>query len=285
MSTLEAALNAAERGWRVFPCQPGGKQPGVKDRWEARACADPAVIREHWPRRANVGVACGPSGLVVVDCDQAKEGQAPPPEWAEPGVGGGLDALALLAERLGETLPLDTYQVRTPSGGWHFYFLAPEGSTVRNSASKLAWKVDVRANGGYVVGAGSATPQGAYEAVCEGAVEPLPAWLLRALTETPKPAAAAAAARPVRQRRRERRGDGEGSKEAYRFAALEHSLERLLLTAEGGRNDALNREAYGLVKAGWSAFEVEPILLDAAGRIGLPEPEARRTLASAFSGQ
>lgn len=280
--TLSAALEAAERGWKVFPCTPGGKTPGVRDRWEARAVSDRALIEQHWPRRANVGVACGPSGLVVIDCDVPKPGEQPPAEWAEPGVTCGLDALALLHERAAEPFLFETWQVRTPSGGWHFYFLAP-GVEVRNSASKLAWKVDVRASGGYVVGAGSVTAAGAYETVCGLPVAPLPGWLLRAMTEAPAPAQPQRKAAPARPRRKSALVEDSG--ERYRYAALENALGRLLGTGEGGRNDALNREAYGLVKAGWGQAEIEPILLDAAARIGLPENEARRTLASAFYGR
>lgn len=278
MTTLDAAMAAAERGWAVFPCLPGEKRPAVANAWESRATTDPAVIERHWPRGANVGVACGPSWLVVIDCDVVKEGQAPPPEWAEPGVHSGEDALAVLAERSGVALPLDGPLVQTPSGGLHLYFRAPSGARVRNSASKIAWKVDVRAAGGYVVGAGSETSVGRYEALGD-AVEaaPLPEWLLMACS--PPKVATTRAAGPVRLPRK-----GKGREEQYRFAALRNSLERLLAAGEGGRNAALNAEAYGVVKSGWTAADVHPVLLEAALRIGLPEAEARRTLTSALGG-
>jgi len=95
---LTAALACAERGWHVFPLRPGGKQPALhgEDRcphsgpcrdthqgWEQRATTDPRRIQACWRHGAyNIGVACGPSDLVVIDLGTPKGAAAPPPEWA-----------------------------------------------------------------------------------------------------------------------------------------------------------------------------------------------------------
>ena len=42
-----SALDAASRGWHVFPLRPGTKVPAVRD-WEHQATADPERIRELW---------------------------------------------------------------------------------------------------------------------------------------------------------------------------------------------------------------------------------------------
>ena len=64
-----AAVEAARRGWAVFPCRPGDKRPAVPD-WEHRACSDPERVGRYWPSgQHNIGIACGPSRLVVVDLD------------------------------------------------------------------------------------------------------------------------------------------------------------------------------------------------------------------------
>ncbi len=60
LTSLAAALGYTRRGWRVFPCKPGGKTPltphGFQD-----ATTDEATIRgwwEQWPD-ANIAIATG----------------------------------------------------------------------------------------------------------------------------------------------------------------------------------------------------------------------------------
>ncbi|WOT34269.1 bifunctional DNA primase/polymerase [Streptomyces coeruleorubidus] len=69
---LTAALDAASRGWHVFPLIPGAKRPAIRD-WETRATTDRERISRCWTHAAyNVGIATGPSGLIVVDLDTPK---------------------------------------------------------------------------------------------------------------------------------------------------------------------------------------------------------------------
>lgn len=173
------AAELAALGWHVFPCLPDDKRPAV-DKWEQRACADPDRVARYWPSpRHNVGVACGPSRLVVVDLDT--HGQLPD-GWRLPGIRDGRDVLAQLCEWAGQPWPA-TYMVATPSGGWHLYYRAPDGEEIRNSAGKLGPLIDVRASGGYVVGAGSVVAGTPYELLDDQAPVPLPAWLCRMLTQ------------------------------------------------------------------------------------------------------
>lgn len=145
MTRLHIALELAARGWAVFPLAPGAKLPAIPAAHPAgtaarRSCRgqcgrpghgvhdatiDPEILR-HWWRHcpnANVGVACGPSGLVVLDLDTPKNGQQPPKHG--PGITCGADVLAALAEQAGQPLPAGTYAVRTGRGGLHLYFRAP----------------------------------------------------------------------------------------------------------------------------------------------------------------
>src|SRR5690606_18675731 len=115
-----------------------------------------------WSRAPyNVGLATGPSGLCVLDLDAPKPGEPVPPELARQGVRCGEDMLAVVAERAGQPVPNETLTVRTPSGGLHLYFTAPDGVQLRNTAGErgngLGWKIDTRAWGGYVVAPGSIT--------------------------------------------------------------------------------------------------------------------------------
>ena len=71
---LGAAIALAERGFAVFPLRPGSKVPAVREDWEGLAVRDPRRLRElGWPPHANFGIACGPSGLFVLDLDVPKQ--------------------------------------------------------------------------------------------------------------------------------------------------------------------------------------------------------------------
>jgi hypothetical protein len=133
----------------VFPLRPCSKVPAVK-RWEASATTDPAQIADWWSNDpacpTNVGTACGPAGLVVIDLDKIRGALSA--DWSVHGVHHGREVLALLARWAGEADPVDTFTVVTPSGE-HRYFSAPVdrrlGSTVGDSGRGLGPGVDVRA--------------------------------------------------------------------------------------------------------------------------------------------
>jgi Bifunctional DNA primase/polymerase, N-terminal/AAA domain/Primase C terminal 1 (PriCT-1) len=153
-SRKKSALRAARRGWPVFPlhslnddgkctcgkknCSSPGKHPltphGVKD-----ATTDKKIIRKWWQEQpnANVGIATGRrSGLVVLDIDFRNDG---------------FTSLKKFEAEYG-ALP-DGPQIITGGGGRHIYFLHP-GGEVKNKIGILPG-IDVRGDGGYVVGPGS----------------------------------------------------------------------------------------------------------------------------------
>ncbi|MGR6997270.1 bifunctional DNA primase/polymerase [Yinghuangia aomiensis] len=165
-----AALACAERGFAVFPIHPGGRI-AVHSAWETLATTDPARIERFWDHNPthNVGIACGPSGLVVVDLDMPKHpGDVPDPdkpkeaEWARLGVRNGRDVLTVLAQRANAPFPDGTFTVTTRSGGTHLYFTAPDAVPLPNTAGSHGWKLDTRARGGYVIAAGSRRGGSAY---------------------------------------------------------------------------------------------------------------------------
>jgi hypothetical protein len=136
---LDWALYAAAMGWHLFPLRPGTKKPtGHRESEcpgtgrcadghytpEMRATNNLDVIRDAWSRGPwNIGLATGPSGLVVVDLDVPKEGETGPD---------GATALGTLAAERGGPIP-GTYTVTTPSGGRHLYYVAPPGVRLRNT--------------------------------------------------------------------------------------------------------------------------------------------------------
>lgn len=166
---LEIALNCIRRGWYVFPCVPRDKRPlaGLVPRGFLDASNDEEVIRRWWTAKpdANVGIATGASGLLVVDIDHGLDGRL-----------GFNDS----PESLFEDTPLPTYAVRTgrrPELGIQLYFQA-DGS--RNSAG---WKEngcsgDIRGDGGYVLAAGSIHPSGEpYTVLADHPLRPVPEWV------------------------------------------------------------------------------------------------------------
>ncbi|MEV0641987.1 bifunctional DNA primase/polymerase [Streptomyces sp. NPDC050619] len=276
---LTAALDAASRGWHVFPLIPGDKRPAITA-WEQRATTDRERITRCWTHaRYNIGIATGPSGLVVVDLDIPKgPDDTPPADWAEHGVTDGADVLAVLCERHGHTFPTDTYTVCTWSGGRHLYFAAPEGEPLRNtagdSARGLGWKVDTRAAGGFVVAPGSVVSGHPYATVHDVPVAPLPGWLTNLLRPAPLPPQ-----RPVTVplTTRDRRGK-------FLTAAVNGELARVTGSGEHQHNIALYiaSVALGQLVAGGEldAYEVTEKLVEAALNVGQGEREARRTIAS-----
>jgi Bifunctional DNA primase/polymerase, N-terminal/AAA domain/Primase C terminal 1 (PriCT-1) len=161
---LGAALDYAARGWHVFPLKPRSKVPATLDGFKS-ATLDAEQIAAWWKLwpQANVGIRTGSeSGLVVLDVD----------------AGGGAGSLKRLEAERGK-LP-QTAEALTGSGGRHYLFAYP-GHAVPNSAGKLAEKLDVRGDGGYIVAPPSAHESGrAYRWMRppeNGIAEP-PAWLL-----------------------------------------------------------------------------------------------------------
>jgi hypothetical protein len=168
---LSESLRLTRLGYAIFPCRPGRKEPatphGVLD-----ATTDEATIRVWWARwpDANVALATG-RGLVVIDVDP---GAAWPSQSDR-------ESIRQLRPPL----------ARTPRGGWHIYFRVPTGHVWRNSASRLAEHVDVRAEGGYVLVSPSHTEHGRY--VWVRPLQPLaelpepPSWLVSELDRLARP--------------------------------------------------------------------------------------------------
>ena len=274
---LAVAHGAAERGWHVFPLRPDDKRPAVRD-WETRATVDPARIARCWSAGPyGVGIACGPSGLVVIDLDTPKPGQAPPGERASDGIRDGSDVLAALCARAGQPFPGDTYTVATGRGGTHFYHRHPVGGPpLRNTAGMLGWLIDTRAHGGYVVAAGSTAAGRPYTVLHDADPAPLPGWLAEPLRPAPlRPAGPVVIELPA-----DRRG-------AYLRAALERTLGHLAQAREGGRNRALFMAAQtlGQLVAGGALAEADAtaVLADGARRIGLGARETGRTIRSGLT--
>ncbi|MFJ2017139.1 bifunctional DNA primase/polymerase [Streptomyces nodosus] len=281
LALLSAALDAAARGWHVFPLRPGTKRPALHGekactrtgpcasghrKWEQRATTDPDRIRAAWSWTPfNVGIATGPSGLLVVDLDTPEhKGSSDAPDGAA--------TFGALCERAGHAVPT-TYRTRTASGGQHLYFTAPSGVRLTNTAGTVADSVDTRAWGGYVVAAGSITPAGPYEALCGSVAVPLPGWLHTILKPAPKPAQAPSVAVAGQSRR-------------YADVALASEAQNVATAQVGAREATLFRAARALGRfVAWGDLPrsvVEQALQAGGEAAGLSASECRATLRSAL---
>ncbi|MEU4150845.1 bifunctional DNA primase/polymerase [Streptomyces sp. NPDC026659] len=201
MNLIAYALQARARGFHVFPVEPNEKTPHTLTpgqpytlRWGEAATNNLGRIIDYWRRwpDSNIGVACKPSGLIVVDCDIPKrEYQLTGTQYAglHDSLGplvDGTDVFRHVCESLGGSWAeaYDTYRVCTGSLGCHYYYLWPQGirSAEASQASIVKGLVDIRCNagewGGYVLGAGSVTTKGAYLAENAAPVRPAPGWLV-----------------------------------------------------------------------------------------------------------
>ncbi|MFJ2774276.1 bifunctional DNA primase/polymerase [Streptomyces sp. NPDC087300] len=259
------------------------------------ATLDPARITQWWGPRPElgVGVACGRAGLVVIDID-AHQVQIPSRDRLLPGIhigdhidltglASGFHTLAVLAALRGMPNPAtdpSTLRVRTPSGGLHIWYrtdpaLGWQCSTGSGRARALAWQVDVRAHGGYIIAPGTTTSSGTYTPL-EGAEQPaqLPGWLAIELERTghrSPSTAAVPAPRPVPPRARQAvlaAGGSRASVERTLNSALEDVAACGQVAQGAGFSDRLNRAAYtlgGLIAAGSLPRDAtERALLDVA---------------------
>lgn len=245
------------------------------------ATTDPDRIRNWWSCRPapGVGVACGAAGLIVLDVD-AHAHSLPRRDRLLPGIPihdhvdlvglqNGFHTLAILAALRGAPDPAEdeqTLRVRTPSGGLHVWYQAGADHTWLCSSGSsmsraLAWQVDVRSTGGYIVAPGTTT-DGTY--IPLGACRtpaPLPDWLVQDLTRTghledTPPATRASPFRRTPSRARQVVAAAGGGRDAA-TRVLETVLAEVAACATAtdgtGFSDKLNRAAFtsgGLVAAG-----------------------------------
>ncbi|WP_158892695.1 bifunctional DNA primase/polymerase [Amycolatopsis anabasis] len=282
----DAALAAAARGWRVFPVTPYRKEPVPTD-WESWATLDHDVIHREWTIRPylNIGIACGPSGLLVVDLDDP-DGEPFPPEWVQLGrehgieIAHGRDVFALLAERAGEPEAFNTFEVTTPHG-LHLYYQRPKGLSTATSVSKIAPFVDTRGSGGAALAPGSAQLVDGHEVLYSIAYDlplaPAPSFVVAALTPTV----------PATPRIPAARAPSEARTRPYAQAALRdecHKVENARYRTRHTRLFAAAAAMGELIAAGWiDESEVVRALLDAARvHVGVKEfsdKERRDTIA------
>jgi len=266
-SLFATAVAYAHHGWKVFPLK--GKIPAIPSAHGAGspcrgecgqhghgyhdATTDQQTIEQWWRRfpNANIGLACRPNGLAVVDVDPRN---------------GGRVTLREIEHRHGP-LPRTLTSV-TGSCGLHIVYADP-GCAL---PGKLGAGIDVKVNG-YIVAPPSLHPDTgqpywwAGDGRFDHELQPWPDFLM-----PPQPV--------IRPHRPRVGADASG------FASLTGLVRVVLEAVEGERNSLLYwaaRRAAEHVGAGkFSDREAEAALLAAARAIGLPDGEAARTITGAL---
>ncbi len=222
---LKTIVAWARRGMHVLPLKPKSKKP-IRKGGVHNATTDVKDIKQYFRkhRDANYGIATGKvSNLLVVDIDGAVGKKS-------------LHKLTTMNGKLPKT-------VKVKTGKGHHYYFRPGDVPVRNSAGRLGEGIDIRGNGGYVVGPGSVHASGSRYKFVAGRgpkdieIAGAPRWLLKTIAAN------------------------EGSKEtpfwpvplakidrakAYMASAMRQELGRLGKAPKHQRNDTLNRCAFKL---------------------------------------
>ena len=278
-TALQVALEYASYNIPVFPCDPKTKKPLLASEIDEngnkipksgglyQATTDRETIIKWWTKDPNamIGMPTGSrSGYIVIDVDN------------DPDKGiDGLFELKKLEEQYG-SLPI-TGKVITPRGGEHYYFKVPQGVVIKNSASSIAPGIDVRGEGGYIIAGGSMRADGRrYKRVHSlDDCAQLPLHLINLATKR------------YRVRPKAHIPSSATQKAANSNVSLTDEIAEVALTITGGRNDALNRCAFKLGRAGFDENEVLAGLMQACQENGLLAEDGKQmvsdTISRAFS--
>ena len=271
------AQDYAARGWEIFPLKPHAKTPitthGVLD-----ASTDRETIRKWWAKTptANIGLATGASGIVVIDLD----GAAAIEWWTKFELDHKLRYTTLVA-----ITPGKIKNGKHTGKGRHVFFKAPSGIELSNTEGTIAKGVDTRAGNGYVVLSPSIHPdfpRGPRYAwvTADAPIADMPKAVIDLLTTKPPaarnitPPAQAATPTPA-------------DFAPYVARAFDGEIATLRAAREGQRNAQLNRSAYNLgqlIGAGiLDRGAAERALTEAAQQIGLDQKEIVKTITSGIS--
>ena len=245
----ERAVKLARGGLVVFPCCED-KRPTCK--WGDVASNDPSAVAMLWRTYPGplVGVVTGAvSGFDVLDLDWGKGGD----DWHD--------------EHCARLPRTRVHQTR--SGGLHLLFRHREG--IRNSAGKIARGVDVRGDGGYIIW----WPATGLEIMDRSLAALWPAWLVEMALPLPPPVAdLSKIENGLRVSEREVRN------------AVRAAVATVANCREGGRNQALNDQAFALGRfiadGSLTAGQIAEAMAAAGLQAGLTKSEIEKTITSAL---
>ncbi len=149
-STLDMALQYANKGLNVIPIAYGDKRP-ILSNWTQECSIQPKKIISWFEnKQSNIGIVTGRiSNIIVIDIDTK----------------GNLDGRQSIAEKEAELdcyLP-PTVTAKTQSGGLHLFYKYPQGINKITGHVGILPQVDIRADGNQVVVFPSKGSKGDYE--------------------------------------------------------------------------------------------------------------------------
>lgn len=181
ISKHEAAVTYAESGFSVVPCWPNSKVV-MTDNGFYDATTDTDQIDAWWTQTPDANIAIRTDGLVVIDVDPNEDGSRN--QWMRDNPDQFMD------------LPVNAVAT-TPRGGTHYWFAQLPGQPIRSVANDPVEKVDIRADGGYIMVAPSYVKDdkkgidGSYGWTIPPGMKTelsaVPTWFTQSLKQTKKP--------------------------------------------------------------------------------------------------
>lgn len=249
---LAHALKYASNGWKVVALRPKNKTP-LSDRTSYKhATNDPAIIEAWWGAQpnANIGIQPAASGLVVLDVDSKN---------------GGLESLDELINEFGA---FTTLTVKTPTGGFHYYFKLPEGEGGLSNHIGFRPGLDLIADKNHVVAPPSIHPKGGQYEWEDESIAPaeLPDWLAAMFSEK--------SAQPHQLPTIPIPGGARGKLSAATLKFLSHGAP------EGTWNNALFKAAKDFQEQGYTQEEFVEAAMKITGHL---DPNDMNSIQSAFN--
>ncbi len=220
----------ARVGWRVFPCEPNGKRPLIKD-WNTAATHDLEQINKWWTQwpTANIAIVPGEDRTIL---DVEPEAVARLPEFqAEHG-----------------TIP-DTFTVKTARDGRHYFFNGASDRRIKPFKDRTGkkWAVDIIGRNSYIIASGSVIGGKEYTILHDADFADVPAWLAEVAAKCKHEPTAAA--------------EGQELDLPFNIARAEAYLKTKAAPAPGNRDNATYAVACTLKDLGIGALRMLDMLL------------------------
>lgn len=260
-SRVKPKLELVTLGYVVFPLVEDTKIPPQGMYWRAMGSSDPDEVTSWWSKfpNDNVGIDCGKSHILVIDLDSEDAADRWDETWDQ---------------NDDDSWDDGRYPVVETRRGWHVYFEQPCPVVGNPKQHRLGEGIDVKGDGGMVVGPGSVISGHEYTLVRGDLadVPRCPRWLLPKIRSSARVSAFQASRN---QALHDHVVKGWGAMHLVKSA-----VNQIAHAPPGHRNDKLNTWAYQLRNVELDNGDVFDELMHAAEQAGLPEHEARATIRS-----